>query len=192
MRFIRVLPDGGELETKGDLVDVGDRRIPETVIYRHSGNAKRPGIEVTIEMWDGVPSVAKVVHTARRHDGVRIRTKDINLGPGLSLDRLIAGWLAEVAYRPEPAPPGRRRSSKGWPVSADERRHVMREVEQAQIRRRLTIGQLRQVAKTYNAAEPPKHEDVAKAFGVSDRTAQRYIEKARAAGLLPPSERSDQ
>ena len=76
-------------------------------------------------------------------------------------------------------------------MPAAERRHAMRTVERArrQTRRRLTVGQLHKVAETYRAATPPKHEAIALAFDVSPRTAQRYIEKAREAGLLPPATR---
>jgi len=186
----RILLDGGELIYDGmRVVPVGDRGIPEVVIYRHPGDAKRPACEVRIEIWDGVPAVADVRLTARREDRVQVRVKDIKLGPGLSLEDLIGDWLAEVAFRPEPAPSGRRRWSKGYPVPATERRHTKRTVERVrrETRRRLTEQQLRQIAETYTAADPPKHEAIARAFGVSPRTAQRYIEKAREAGLLPPT-----
>ncbi len=193
MRTIHVLPDGGELVINGRdaLVDVGDRRIPKVVVYRHPGDTTRPACEVRLEVWDGVPVVADVKLAARREDGVAIRPRDIKLGPAVNLEGRIAGWLAEVAYRPEPAPAGRRRSSKGSPVSDAERRHVARVVGRArrQTRRRLTTGQLRQVAEMYRTAIPPKHEAIALAFDVQPRQAQRYIEKAREAGLLPKSGR---
>ncbi len=184
-----ILLDGGDLTYDWThVVPVGDRGIPKTVVYRHPGDTKRPACEVRIEVWDGVPVVAEVNLAARREDGVLIRAKDIKLGPA-SLDDLVADWLAEVAHRHEPAPPGRRRWSKGYPGSAAERQAARQTIERArrQTRRRLTIGQLRTVAETYAAANPPKHEAVARAFIVSPRTAQRYIEKAREAGLLPPT-----
>ena len=191
METTHVLPDGGELVYDGRerIVEVGDRGIPEAVTYRHSGNTTRPACEVRIEVWDGVPVVAEVNLAARREEGAFIRAKDIKLGPAINLDGLIAGWLAEVAYRPAPARPGRRGWERGWPGSATDRQATMRTIERArrQTRRRLTKGQLRTVAETYKAANPPKHEAVALAFDVSDRTAQRYIEKAREAGLLPPT-----
>ena len=60
-----------------------------------------------------MPEVDEVKLGARREDGVFIRAKDIKLGPALNLDGLIAGWLAEVSYRPVPARPGRPRVGKG-------------------------------------------------------------------------------
>jgi hypothetical protein len=188
MKETRILLDGGELIYDGmSVVPVGDRGIPKVVTYRHPGDTTRPACEVRIEVWDGVPAVAKVTQEARREDGVQVRVRDIKLGPGLNLEDLIGDWLAEVAYRPVEHPrPGRRGWQRGYPVPDTERRHTKRTVERAR-RRRLNAGQLRTVAEMYAAANPPKHEAIALAFDVSPRTAQRYIEKAREAELLPPT-----
>jgi hypothetical protein len=189
MKETRVLPDGGELVYDwARVVPVGDRGIPETVLYRHSGNSNQPAYEIRLEVWDGVPVIAEVKVTAKREQGVHIRAKDIKLA-AVDLDSSIAYWLSEVAYQPEPTRPGRRRWKKGYPVSAAERRDATRAVERArrETRRKMTNEHLRRVAETYKAASPAKHEAVARAFDVSPRTAQRYIEKARDAGLLPKS-----
>ena len=51
----------------------------------------------------------------------------------------------------------------------------------------MTDDFLQIVVDTYYAASSARTEAVARAFGVSPRTAQRYIEKARETGLLPKS-----
>jgi hypothetical protein len=187
-----VLADGGELTWNPDparIMPVGDRGLPKTVIYRHSGDKKQPALEIEIEVRKGIPVIAKVTFTAPPEGttgvrGVKLGTRDI--------DRSVSYWLAEVAYQPNKG--GRPGHSwvKDYPVSAAERRAAARAVERAtrQTRRRMSDEELRRVAEMYQGADPPKHMAIAKAFIVTPRTAQRYIEKAREAGFLPPSERA--
>ena len=165
----RVLPDGSELTYDWTrIVPVGDRGIPDTVLYRHPGDENQPSYEIRIEVWDGIPVVAQIAVTAKRDQGVHIRAKDVKLG-AVDLDASVAYWLSEVTYQADDSRPGRRGWKKGYPVSVTERRAAMRAVERAQreTRRKMTDEHLRLVAQTFNTASPPKHEAVARAFGVN-------------------------
>lgn len=183
-----VLPDGGELTWDGTrIVPVGDRGLPETVMYRHSGDAKRPGLTLRIDVIDGVPRITETTFTASAAGG-QIRAKELKWG-AVNLDRSVSYWLTELAYQPGD---DEHDWVKRYPVSAAERRAAAQEVERGRRptrQRKATPQLLRQIAAAYKAAPTPKHEHVAKTFGMSPRNAQRYIDKAREAKLLPPSER---
>jgi hypothetical protein len=159
------------------------------VIYRHSGDEKRPGLTLRIDVADGVPWVTEVAFTTTP-GAAQIRPKEIKWGV-VDLDRSIGYWLTELAYQ--------RSDEEGvdWEKrlrpSAAERQAAAREVERGRRPTRLrkeTPEFLREIAAAYKAAATPKHEHVGLALGMHPRNAQRWIEKARAAGLLPPSERA--
>lgn len=121
--------------------------------------------------------------------GAQIRAKEIKWG-AVDLYRSIGYWLTEVAYQP-----GEDGDDwvKRFPVSAAERRAIAQEVERGRRPTRLrkaTPQFLREVAAAYQAAPTPKHEHVGLALGMHARNAQRWIDKARDAGFLPPSERA--
>jgi hypothetical protein len=182
-----VLPDGSELVYDAlDIVPVGDRGIPRTVVHRRPAGGNQPAHEITITVKNGVPGVAEF----RLIDEAHIRGVEIKLG-SVGLDRLVTDWLTKVTYqRGETAGHPDADWVKIYPDTETRRLASVRAIKQARRgtrRRRTTHEHLRKVAETYKAAPLPKHKKVALAFGVDPRTAQRYIEKARAAGLLPPS-----
>src|SRR5277367_3836752 len=170
-----LLRDGGELVWDGTRITaVGDRGLPETVLYRHSGDKKQPGLQIRIEVRKGIPVIAEITFTAPPDSTTGVR--GVKLG-ARNIDQSVGYWLTEVTYQ--------RSDEEGidWEkhlrVDATERRAVARAVERAtrQTRRRMSDEDLRRVAETYQAADPPKHMAIAKAFTVTERTAQRYIEK---------------
>lgn len=185
-----VLPDGSELVYDGqDIVPVGDRGLPRTVLHRRRADSRGPAHEITIEVCDGIPTIAAVKLTAE--NGAHIRGKDIKLS-GAGLDRLVTDWLAKVTYQPgDTAGHPDYDWVQRYPVKVAERAAATRAAARRPTRRRrVTAELLRKVAETYKNADPPKHEAIAIAFEVEPRTAQRYIEKAREARLLPPSDRT--
>ncbi|WP_156737743.1 hypothetical protein [Mycobacterium sp. E735] len=179
------LPDGGELEEsmRAQIVPVGDHGVPSPVVYRHGGGEGQPALELTLEVWNGVPVCTSLSMTAKPDNNVHIRAKDIKL-VATQLENSIEYWMSFLAYVREPAKPGRR----GWKRehSPSARRAALGTVRTArrEIRRKMTDDLLRNVASTYKAVTSARTEAVARAFNVSHRTAQRYIEKAREAGLL--------
>jgi hypothetical protein len=187
MNMTLLLPDGGELTWDGQwIVPVGDRGLPASVIYHHSGDEKRAGLTLRIEVVDGIPEVTEMTFT-KSADGGQIRPKEVKWG-AVTLDRPVTYWLSELTYQ--------RGDEEGhdwvkrYPVSPAERRAAVAEVKRGRRptrQRKMTPKLLREIAAAYKAASTPKHEKVAEVFGVTPRTGQRYIEKAREAGLLPPA-----
>jgi hypothetical protein len=183
-----VLPDGGELVCGQRVARVGDRGVPQTVTYRHSGDADQPAREVRVEIRNGIPICAELRLTAN-DEGAHVRAKDIKV-VAAELERSISYWLSELAYVRNQKNTGYWRAS---PPSATDRRVAQEAVERArrQTRRKMSDELLARVADTVNAAPEgsAKHETVAIAFSVSPRTAQRFIAKAREAGYLPAATR---
>lgn len=184
----KTLPDGGRLVYSPNVVEVGDRGLPEYVTYQHPGSRTRPALEVAIAVRDGIPAVAEVRVIADPDEGVHIRPTDVRVG-ALELGAVLDGWLAELTYRRGPTGRWYRYDR----LSPDERKSARHTIGQARgkLRRRMTPELLKQVAELYGTAAPPKHQAIALTFGVNPRTAQKYIERARAEGLLAPSTRKD-
>jgi hypothetical protein len=190
MKETRVLPDGGELTYDPMQIEpVGDRGLPRTVLYRHSGGERQPAYEVKLEVWDGVPVCTEVKVIAKSEDWVSIRPKDIDL-IATSLEKSMQYWLSEVSFESVDAPAGRRRWRRGLPVPAAVRKDAIAAIEQArrQVRRKPTRSHLAEVADAYNAGEglskTERTESVAAALFCSHRTAQRKVREARAKGLI--------
>jgi hypothetical protein len=183
----KTLPDGGRLVYSPDIKEVGDRGLPEFVAYQYPGSRTRPAMEVAIAVCDGIPTVTGVHVIADPDEGVYIRPTDIRVG-AVELGSVLDGWLAELACRRGPTGRWYRYDR----LAPEERRVAQRTIRQARgkRRRKLTPDLLKQVAELYETAPPPKHQAIALAFGVNPRTAQKYIERARAAGLLAPSTRT--
>jgi hypothetical protein len=182
----KTLPDGGRLVYSPDVVDVGDRGLPKYVAYQHPGSRTKPAMEVSIAVHDGIPIVTGVHVVADPDEGVHIRPTDIRVG-AVELGSVLDSWLAELAYRRGPTGRWYRYNR----LAPDERKSAQHTIRQARgkLRRRMTPDLLKQVAELYDIAPPPKHQAIALTFGVNPRTAQKYIERARAAGLLAPSTR---
>jgi hypothetical protein len=186
--FSVVLPDGGVLDELPETRrhPVGDVGLPSPVVYRHSGGEGQPGLEVTLEVWKGVPVCTEVKLSAKADEKVHVRAKDIKL-VAAQLENLIEDWMSFAAYEPGgSAAPGRAQWKRAWPPKEVERRAARQVVRSArkEVRRKMTDDHLQTVADTYQAAGSARTEAVARAFAVSYRTAQRYIEKAREAGLI--------
>jgi hypothetical protein len=173
----KTLPDGGRLVYSREIEEVGDRGLPKYVRYEHPGDHRRPAMFVDIAMIDGVPMVTEVRVLADIEAGRPIRAKDIRVG-AVELGDVLNRWLSELAYR---------RSPTGWwrydRIPPDERRSAMTTIGSAR-RRKMTPDVLKEVAELYRTAPMPRHEAIAAAFDVDPRTAQRYIQKARQAGLI--------
>jgi hypothetical protein len=184
----KVLPDGGELIFTGnEIEEVGDRGIPKRVLYRHSGDKDRPGLEVAIEVQNGIPAITRVTVTADSERGVRIRTKDIRIAD-YDLEGRLAYWLSEVTHRraTEALPDGRRPWWRYSQVPAEERKDAIRNVEQARrgLRRGMTDELLMRVAEVYRAADPPRRKAIELAFDTSERSAARWIAEAKRRGFI--------
>ncbi|MFA7511120.1 MAG: hypothetical protein WCZ29_11625 [Mycolicibacterium vanbaalenii] len=182
-------PDGTVVELEepqGHTIEpVGDVGVPSPVICRHLGDDGEPLVELVFEVWKGVPVCAEVKISAKRDSGTHVRAKDLK-ATAARLEDDIEEWISYLAHEPQPAPPGRRRWVRRSPAESASQRKAMRAVRTArkEVRRRMTDDHHQRVADTYRAATTARTEAVARAFAVSYRTAQRYIEKARQEGFI--------
>jgi hypothetical protein len=174
MRIIyRLLPDGGEVEpTKQRVVPIGDDDdgAYEQLTYR------RAGIEVVFEVWDRVPVCTKIALAADRENGKPLRAKDL---ADIRLDELREDAFATAGVF-------ERNPAGGWihKLSAESFGRDRRKVQGAARRRKITPELLQRVAQTHAAAEGARVAAVADEFGVTMRTAHRYIAAARAADFI--------
>lgn len=178
------LPDGGCLwEARGFKIElVGDRGIPSPVIYQHPGGETSPGYELRFEVWNGIPVCTEVRVTAQQDHSAHVRALDVK-NVARRIEDSLHEWLSFLAYTPTYNEGGRR----GWKRAVADRdtaRAAKKLIEAARSRRKITPELLDQVAATHRAATGAKTEAVATAFGVSIRTAWRYVEKAREEGFL--------
>lgn len=175
-------------EPRGHTIElIGDVGVPSPVICRHLTADGTPDVELVFEVWNGVPVCTSVTLTAKPATGTHIRAKDLKT-VAAQLENDIEEWISYLAHEPQPAPPGRRRWVRR--SVADGASHEQRTAKRAlrtarkEVRRKMTPEHHQRVADIYNAATSARTEAVARAFAVSFRTAQRYIEKAREAGAL--------
>lgn len=174
VRAIYPMADGGEVEpTKPGVVPMGDGGAFEQLTYR------RGGVEAVFEVWDGKPVCTRISLTADAEAGIPVRAKDL---ADIRLDSLQEDVFA--------APGVFEHTADGWIYRPAARSARRRRVRQA-ARGRLTRSLLQKVAQTHAAATGARVAAVADEFGVSMRTAHRYIAAARAAGLMPTEEEQE-
>jgi hypothetical protein len=158
------------------LVEVGDRWVPAEIVVKLPGNANEPDIGLRIEVRQGVPVYTEVVLHARS-DGPDVRSRDV---ADIALDDWLDAIVAACSY-------SRLGAADSW-VKGD-RRDALANVRKVRSGRpRISRERLVRVAEIYREHFDARPTDaVRRAFGVSDRTAARYVENARKAGLLPPT-----
>lgn len=172
------LADGGRIEYRGRIIPVGERGgLPQYIRYEHPGSAAQPAVELGLEVVDGVPWC---VHSALsgQPGGSRVKATDLR-GAADTLEDLIETVLAATAFEENKG--GWKRQ---WPGTG---RLVMPEIRRARKRTNHTVTPdlLTRVADVYRTTDSAPTDAVAKAFGVSRRTAGRYVQLARDAELLP-------
>lgn len=163
----------------------GDRAVPSPVYVTFPGGAEsdQPAMRMVIAVQDGVP-VCTHLEFSQREDGRGVRVKDLRL---VQVDVLIEQILALTTRRIEQLGDGVVRVNLGQPDAEglrDARRSV-REMQRSGGRRSVTDSLLSKVAEVYrqHAGARPV-EAVAAAFGKSERTAFRWVQRAREQGHL--------
>lgn len=159
-----------------NLVEVGDRSVPSRIVATFPGNLEGPDLSLTIEVRQGIPVYTELV--LRSQPGSPdVRNKYL---ANIHLDDWLEAIVAACSRR--------RVGPNTWVGEADNHAAVVN-VRQARAGRpRLAPEHLVRVAEIYRehvAGRPT--EAVKRAFGVSDRTAARYVQAARKAGILPPT-----
>jgi hypothetical protein len=165
----------------GDKVVVGDRLVPEQISVNVLGGPSTPDFSMKIEVRQGIPVCTAMTLTARP-DGPEVRDKDLEyLRLSDWLEQIVA--LASMKY--SGAFPG---GVTGWAKPVDDYT-ALRDIWRVRSgRTRMSHERLQKVADLYRQhVNDRPTEAVARAFGVSHRTAARYVDQARKADLLPPT-----
>lgn len=179
------MADGGELEFRGPVAPLADglTAVPRRLSYRHPGKDRQPAIQVEIEIADGVPWITQVLLSGNA-GACRVRSTDLKAITA-RLDELADQMLGAAAFLAND-------QGSGWVRKMDTAQTARPSIKRARKRERRTITPhlLRQVAEIYlKTGSAGRTAAVARTFGVTDRTAGRYIQMARAEGLLAPTTR---
>lgn len=189
-----VLSWSGDVQTEkrvsGTSQVIEGREVPTWIELTTSGGAD-PDMRVRVELRDGAPQIVELAWTSKAHQG-EIRQKhlrQVDLAK-LATDLIVSTMQREHPFLEDPCPgpedPSGRveyvRRSKRMAEKFVERQRRPREY------RAITDSFLKSVAEVYRAnihGAPTKA--VAKYFGVKDRMASTYVDRARKKGYLPPT-----
>ena len=164
--------------TKKEIVDGVE--IPTWISQRQLGGSG-PDVFVRIELRGGSPQVVQLSFTSERHQN-EVQQKHLR---SVDVDRLatdlLATWIAGQFTEPE-ASEGEYEDAELVAIKFLEHQRLPREY------RVITNDFLRSVGEVYrkNISHAPT-KAVARAFGVKDRMASTYVDRARKKGYLPPT-----
>ncbi|MCI4674788.1 hypothetical protein [Candidatus Mycolicibacterium alkanivorans] len=178
-RWLNFWQGQGRATYSADSAMVGDRVVPSEIFVEIAGSASQPDLSMKIEVRQGIP-VCTEVCLRSRPDGPEVREKD--------LAQVRVGWLVEqIVARASVKPIGRVGGyGFGWSKPVNDRTAVSDIRRYRSGRTRMSRERLLKVVEVYREhidARPT--EAVERAFDVSHRTAARYVQQARDAGLLP-------
>lgn len=161
-------------------VQIGDRWIPAEVIVT-SRTESEPDLMMKLVVRKGIP-VWSEVQLLARPDGPEVRQRDLNLPLDDWLELIVSSLSMSVGSRDLTG----RATLLLLPIEDPAALTNVRRVRSG--RPRKPVEHLQKVAEIYrDHVDGRPTEAVAAAFGKSHRTAARYVEDARKAGLLPPT-----
>lgn len=164
--------------TKKETVDGVE--VPTWISQRQLGGSG-PDTFIRVELRDGSPHVVHLSFTSDRHQN-EVQQKHLR---SVDVDRLatdlLAYWIAHKFTEPEASRDEYERAEL-VAIKFLEHQRLPREY------RVITDDFLKSVGEVYrkNISHAPT-KAVAKAFGVKDRMASTYVDRARKAGHLPPT-----
>jgi hypothetical protein len=165
-------------------VRVGDRFLPEWLILRLDGDASAPTITGRVEVRDGVPRFVDLRFHSEPGEG-ELRSSHLR---ETQADAIL-GALAAFAVRVADIDTEQRVLTLEF-GGADQVGPSLDVLRRSRANRKLTPEFLRQVAEVYREAlrtgRAPT-QAVKSRFFVSERMAGGYVQRARKAGLLPPT-----
>ena len=173
--------DQGRLHASGSYVWVQDRLVPSWLEFCFNGDASSPSITGRLEIRDGAPRIVRIAFESRDDEG-EVRQGHLRAVQVDALVMLMAGF-ALTLDRDEAGEVVVGLSNEGEPLAVAHQ--TLRSVRS---NRRITTALLSDVAEVYRshlATGPTKA--VREQFFVSERTAANYVQRARQAGLLPPT-----
>jgi hypothetical protein len=167
-----------------DKVQLGDRRlVPREILVRVRGGPKEPDLAMKIEVRKGIPQWVEVVLRARPDGSEEVRDKHLRA-------IRLGDWLEQIVAACSLGFSGAGADGTVWSKPVDDRSAVadIRRAVSGQPRT-VTPELLQKVSEIYRQhfADRPT-ESVARAFNVKHRTAARYVQRARSAGYLPPTD----
>jgi hypothetical protein len=181
---------GGITSRSGHYVMLEDRLVPEWFEFEFSPGPGNPTVSARVELRDGVPQCVALTFISGDTDR-EIRQSDLR---SIELNNLVIDLVAAQSLRIERSKanpnyvalhlsvgePG------GYPTTSA-RRFIERQRRGPGLRE-ITPELLERVAEVYRAnINHAPTEAVAKTFGVKSRMASTYVQRARAAGFLPPT-----
>lgn len=169
-----------------DLMDtavVGDRAVPRAMDIEFVSVDSQPSLQMRIEVRDGVPLCVKVEIEAAEN-GREVRSVDLR---AVRIEDWVEDIVSAVAGKIEWNDDGH--ATIKYARTEEAERAAARAIRQARATTRGNVQKrLPEVAEVYRRHfEGRPVEAVGAAFGVSYRTAGRYVQLCRDAGLLPPT-----
>ena len=177
-----------ETENDFDHVEIGDRLVARLIHVNFPGSGGQPALEMTIDSSSGVPRCTEL-RIASTDGGREVRTADVRAVA-------VENWIEAITpvFMDEITERGADGSISSVVRVADsdadytrKARTVLREARRSG-RRKVTPAFLKRVAEVYLSEDDRPAENVELAFGVSARTAFRYISLAREQGFLEERE----
>jgi len=161
--------------------------VPRKVTLTFTGDDDTPDIAAQFEVRDGRPECTEIRLIAKKH-GRGLRTADLVT---FNVDALAWHAFQGLAQREVGSTDaGYTVWADRWRASEAEARGVQKDLLEARRRSRgtVTTAALERVAAVYREhADGHPTKAVEELLGYSARTAARRVERARAAGLLPPT-----
>lgn len=162
------------------LMPVGERAVPREIFVEVRGGTNEADIAMKIEVRQGIPVYTELVLRARP-DSPKIRGKDLE-------SLYLSDWLEEIVAGGSWTLPTESGRMLTFVKEADLQEALtnVRRVRSKRKRSRVSQERLQKVAEVYreHINERPT-EAVSRVFGVSHRTAARYVQQARESGHLP-------
>lgn len=172
-----------EIHRIGTTAD-GERGMCGGLWFRYPGGKDMPPLEIRVEARDGAPVCTEIRLVAG--DSGQIRVKHLQMLAG-SLENMVEDFSARAVFDRYGDQPW---WGRGTPAYEDDRedahRSARKSVQKARqsARSRLTPELLSSAADLYRSAQGNRLKAIQDGLGVSERTAARYVVKAREAGLL--------
>jgi hypothetical protein len=178
--------DGGVLEwSTARIVPVGDQLgLPAKLTYRHEGLPPQPALVIDVEVTDGGVPVCTNVQLTGVAGVSAVRVGDLRRVP---LERILDQVVAAATHERQ-GPTGWRKTW-GERMLAEKRRGTKAiRAAQREARRKITPELLTEVAAKHREIDGAKVTGIADSYGISTRTASRYIRAAREGGYLEGDE----
>lgn len=174
----------GWAEGDGERVVIGDRLVHREIRVYFPGQEGQPNLGMVIDSSTGVPRCVRL-EVVSTDDGREVRSTDVRaVKIDDWLEAIVPLFADEITERGEDGSVAA--VVRVADSDADYTKAAKRTLQAARraSRRRVTPELLARVAEVYRSHVDRPAEAVELAFGVSERTAFRYIQEARRQGLL--------